>query len=341
MKAAVFYGVNDIRIEEREMPKLGPTDVLIKVKACGVCGTDVHIFHGDKGAADVTPPTILGHEFSGVVKEVGPEVKNFKPGDRVSVDPNKYCGHCEPCRSGLVHFCENMTGYGTTTNGGFAEYCAVDERQLYKLGDGTGFVAGAMTEPLACCLHGIDMCGIKPGSHVLVIGAGMIGLLIMQLAKLSGASKVAVIELVQEKLLQAKHLGADLVIDPAKDDPAETLENAGFGHIDTVIECVGMVQTINQAIQLAGYKATVMMFGLTAPDDVLSLKPFDVFRKELTLKASYINPCTCGRALDLINTGRIDVSSMVAEVCGLEKLPQILADPALRARGKYVISPEL
>lgn len=341
MKAAVFYGVNDIRIEEHTMPVLGDTDVLVKVKACGVCGTDVHIFHGDKGAADVTPPTILGHEFSGIVKEVGPAVKNIKPGDRVCIDPNKYCGQCEPCRNGLVHFCENMTGYGTTTNGGFAEYCAVDERQLYKLGDNTPYAAGAMTEPLACCLHGIDMCGIRPGSHVLVIGAGMIGLLIMQLAKLSGASKVAVMEIAEEKRLQAKELGADIVIDPSAADPADALKNAGFGHIDTVIECVGKTQTIDQAIELAGYKATVMMFGLTAPGDVLELKPFDVFRKELTLKASYINPCTCGRALDLINSGRIDVSSMVAEICGLEKLPKILADPALRSRGKYIISPEL
>ena len=341
MKAAVFYGVNDIRIEEHEMPTVGETDVLIKVKACGVCGTDVHIFHGDKGAADVTPPTILGHEFSGIVTEVGSCVRNFKPGDRVCVDPNKYCGQCDPCRNGLVHFCENMTGYGTTTNGGFAEYCAVDERQLYKLDQGIGYVAGAMTEPLACCLHGIDMCGIKPGSHVLIIGAGMIGLLIMQLAKLSGAAKVAVMELAEEKIMQARHLGADLVIDPASCNPAEALANAGFSRIDTVIECVGKTQTISQAIDLAGYKATVMMFGLTAPDDVLNLKPFDVFRKELTLKASYINPCTCGRALDLINNECIDVTSMIAEVCGLEKLPQILADPALRARGKYVISPEL
>lgn len=341
MKAAVFYGVNDIRIEEHAMPVVGKTDVLIKVKACGVCGTDVHIFHGDKGAADVNPPTILGHEFSGIAVEIGSDVKGIKVGDRVAVDPNKYCGQCEPCRNGLVHFCKHMIGYGTTANGGFAEYCAVDESQLYKLGDGTDYLTGAMTEPLACCIHGIDMCGIKPGTQVLVIGAGMIGLLMMQLAKICGASKVAVIELADEKRRQAKSLGADLVIDPASQDPEEILEKNGFGHIDTVIECVGKVQTINQAINLAGYKATVMMFGLTAPDDILQLKPFDVFRKELTLKASYINPCTCGRALDLINMKRIDVSSMVAEVCSLEKLPQILSDPTIRSRGKYIISPEI
>lgn len=150
MKSAVFYGKHDLRVEEHEMPEVGPKDVLIQVKACGVCGTDVHIYEGDKGAAEVTPPTILGHEFSGVIAEVGSEVTNYKAGDRVCIDPNCYCGACEPCRNGVAHYCEHMIGCGTTVNGGFAEYCAVNERQVYKLGDNTSFEQGAMTEP--CCL---------------------------------------------------------------------------------------------------------------------------------------------------------------------------------------------
>lgn len=128
MRSAVFYGKHDLRVEEHERPVVGPHDVLIQVKACGVCGTDVHIYEGDKGAAEVTPPTILGHEFSGVIREVGSQVKNYKAGDRVCIDPNCYCGACDPCRNGVAHYCENMIGYGTTVDGGFAEYCAVDER---------------------------------------------------------------------------------------------------------------------------------------------------------------------------------------------------------------------
>lgn len=340
MKSAIFYGKHDLRVEDYKMPQVGLKDVLIQVKACGVCGTDVHIFEGDKGAAEVTPPTILGHEFSGVIVEVGTEVKNYKIGDRVCIDPNCYCGSCESCRNGVVHYCEHMIGYGTTVNGGFAEYCVVNEKQVYQLGENTTFEQGAMTEPVACCLHGIDMCEIQPGHQVVVIGGGMIGLLMMQLAKLAGAAKVALLEPVESKRKVAKKLGADICIDSINQDVKSALKEAGMTWINTVIECVGRPDTIEQAIDIAGNKAVVMMFGLTKPDEIISVKPFQIFQKELVLKASYINPYTQKRALDLIDSGRLDVSSMVYEVCGLEKLKDILSNPKLRANGKYIISPE-
>ena len=340
MKSAVFYGKHDLRVEEHEMPKVGPKDVLIQVKACGVCGTDVHIYEGDKGAAEVTPPTILGHEFSGVIAEVGSEVTNYKAGDRVCIDPNCYCGACEPCRNGVVHYCEHMIGYGTTVNGGFAEYCAVNERQVYKLGDNTSFEQGAMTEPVACCLHGMDMCEIRPGHQVVVIGGGMIGLLMLQLSSLAGAAKVALLEPVESKREVGKKLGADICIDPIHEDVEARLKEEGMTWVNTVIECVGRPSTIEQAIDIAGNKAVVMMFGLTKPDETISVKPFEIFRKELVLKASYINPYTQKRALDLIDSGRLDVSSMVYEVADLDELADILSNPELRAKGKYIISPE-
>ena len=340
MKSAVFYGKHDLRVEEHEMPKVGPKDVLIQVKACGVCGTDVHIYEGDKGAAEVTPPTILGHEFSGVIAEVGSEVTNYKAGDRVCIDPNCYCGACEPCRNGVVHYCEHMIGYGTTVNGGFAEFCAVNERQVYKLGDNTSFEQGAMTEPVACCLHGMDMCEIRPGHQVVVIGGGMIGLLMLQLSRLAGAAKVALLEPVESKRGVGKKLGADICIDPIHEDVKARLKEEGMTWVNTVIECVGRPSTIEQAIDIAGNKAVVMMFGLTKPDETISVKPFEIFRKELVLKASYINPYTQKRALDLIDSGRLDVSSMVYEVADLDELADILSNPELRAKGKYIISPE-
>ena len=321
------------------MPALGPKDVLIRVKACGVCGTDVHIYEGDKGAAEVTPPTILGHEFSGIVEEVGEAVMDYRLGDRVCVDPNCYCGACTPCRNGVAHYCEHMIGYGTTVNGGFAEYCAVNERQVYRLGEKTSFEQGAMAEPVACCLHGIDMCKIQSGSQAVVIGGGMIGLLMLQLAKLAGAAKVALLEPVEEKRKVAEKLGADVCIDPLQADVKEELRKAGFTWVNTVIECVGRPATIEQAIDIAGNKAVVMMFGLTKPDETIAVKPFEIFKKELELKASYINPYTQKRALDLIDTGRLDVSSMVYGTYGLEKLEEILSSPQARAKGKYIICP--
>lgn len=341
MKSAVFYGKHDLRVEEHPMPEVGPHDVLIQVEACGVCGTDVHIYEGDKGAAEVTPPTILGHEFSGVIREVGSEVKKYKAGDRVCIDPNCYCGACDPCRNGVAHFCENMMGYGTTVNGGFAEYCAVDERQVYLLGENTTFEQGAMAEPVACCLHGIDMCEIQPGQQVVIIGGGMIGLLMLQLAKLAGAAKVALLEPVENKREVGRKLGADVCIDPVKEDVKERLAENGMDWVNVVIECVGRPSTIEQAIEIAGNKAVVMMFGLTKPDEEIAVKPFQVFQKELVLKASYINPYTQKRALDLINSGRLDVSSMVYEVCSLDKLEEILSRTEVRAKGKYVISPKM
>ena len=340
MKSAVFYGKHDLRVEDSPMPKVGPEDILIQVKACGICGTDVHIYEGDKGAAEVTPPTILGHEFSGVIAEVGSNVTKYKVGDRVCIDPNCYCGKCDFCRNGIAHYCTDMIGYGTTVNGGFAEYCSVNQRQVYKLGDNTTFEQGAMTEPVACCLHGMDMCNIHPGSNVVVIGGGMIGLLMLQLSKLAGAARVALFEPVESKREVAKRLGADILIDPINENVEEELKKAGMTWVNTVIECVGKTATIQQAIDIVGNKGTVMMFGLTKPDDTIAVKPFQIFQKEIELKSSFINPYTQKRALDLIDSGRLDVSSMVYAVESLENLADILSSPELRAKGKYIISPE-
>lgn len=339
MKAAVFYGKHDIRIEERPIPKVGPEEVLIQVKACGVCGTDVHIFHGDPGAAEVPTGTILGHEFSGIIREVGPDVQGWAPGDRVCVDPNRYCGKCQFCRDGQAHLCQNMIGYGTTTDGGFAEYCAVHQSQLYALGSGTSYQQGAMAEPVACCLHGIDLCDIIPGQESVVIGGGMIGLIMLQLLKLAGASRVALLEPIAEKRDMARKLGADLCINSPQEDAAAALKSAGMGWIRTVIECVGKPSTIETALELAGPKGTVMMFGLTKPEQTVSIYPFRIFQKELTIKASYTNPYTHHRALALIDAGRLDVTSMICRTAPLEELSSILSSPELLSRGKYLITP--
>ena len=233
-----------------------------------------------------------------------------------------------------------MIGYGTTVNGGFAEYCAVNYKQVYRLGENTTFEQGAMAEPVACCLHGLDMCEIRPGHQVVVIGGGMIGLLMVQLAKLAGAAKVALLEPVEGKREVGKKLGADICIDPVNGDVKVALAGSGMNWVQTVIECVGRPSTIEQAIEIAGKKAVVMMFGLTKPEETIAVKPFQIFQKELVLKASYINPYTQKRALDLIDSGRLDVSSMIYDVCGLDRLGDILSQPQLRAKGKYIISPE-
>lgn len=341
MKAAVFYGKHDLRIENIPVPPVGPQDVLIRVHACGICGTDVHIFHGDEGAAQTPSGTVLGHEFAGEVLEVGKDVTAVRPGDRVCVDPNQLCGSCDYCREGIGHFCESMIGIGTTVHGGFAEYCVVNQTQVYPFPASLSYEEAAMTEPVACCVHGIDMCDISCGDTVAIIGGGMIGLIMLQLAKLKGAAKLILLEPVEEKRQLGKKLGADLTIDPLTEDIHQALHSAGIHRINTVIECVGKPATIRQAIAIAGKKSTVMMFGLTRPDEEVPVKPFELFKKEIVLKASFINPYTQGRALALIAGGRVDVSSMVSNVASLEQLPEILADDSLRRTGKVIISPKL
>ena len=339
MKAGVFYSANDLRVEEINKPTPKKGEVLIRVKACGICGTDVHIFSGDKGCFPTPAGTVLGHEFAGIVESVGESVKDIKAGDRVCVDPNELCGECYYCKSGIGHFCEEMTGIGTGVNGGFAQYCVVPQSQVYKIADTTTYEMAAMTEPVACCVHGIDMCNISCGDTVAIIGGGMIGMIMLQLAKLSGAGKLIMLEPVKEKREIAKKLGADITIDPINQNVKEVLSENNIQRISTVIECVGKASTIEQAIDIAGKYSTVMMFGLTAPNDTISVKPFEIFQKEIVLKASFINPYTQKRALELIDSGRIDVSSIVYACEPLEKLPQILSDASLRAKGKFIIIP--
>ncbi len=339
MKGAIFYEKHDLRVEEVPKPIPGDNEVLIKVMACGICGTDVHIYEGDEGAAATPPKTILGHEFSGVVEQVGKNVKAVKTGDKVCVDPNKLCNECYYCKNGIGHFCESMIGIGTTVDGGFAEYCKVPESQVYKFTGDISFEEAAMCEPVACCMHGIDMCEIVPGDTVMVIGGGMIGLIMLQLAKLKGAAKLVILEPIAEKREHAKKLGADICIDPITEDANKILADNDISRINCVIECVGRTSTMEQAVSYAGKKSTVMFFGLTKPDDTISVKPFELFKKEIVLKASFINPYTQQRALDLIASKKIDVSSMIYAVSPLENLVGILSDAAIRSKGKYIIKP--
>ncbi len=338
MKSAVFYGKEDLRVEERKVPKIKDDEVLIRVHACGICGTDAHIFCGDEGAAPTPANTVLGHEFAGEVAYVGSAVKNIQVGDKVCVDPNKLCGTCEFCRKGIGHFCTDMIGIGTTVDGGFSEFCVAPISQVYKVSDLLSYEAAAMTEPVSCCLHGIELCNIKCGDTVVIIGCGMIGLLMLQLAKLSGAGTVIAVETISQKRKQALQLGADIAVNPSEQNLSEFLSSMKINQVDVVIECVGKTATIEQAIEIAGNYSTVMMFGLTEPNAKIAVKPFEIFKKEITLRSSFINPYTFPNAINLIENGKIDVSSMIYKTEPLSELPNILSDSVRRAAGKYIIT---
>ena len=336
MKAAGYHGPGDLRVEEVPVRKLKDNEVKIQVKYCGICGTDIHIFHGDGGCCDVTPPLVPGHEFSGVVAEVGAGVKTVKVGDRVTGDPNDMCGECYFCKNGMQHFCKNNIGIGTTVDGGFAEYVIMREKQVYKVSDELSFIEAAMAEPISCCLHGIDLCNIKAGDTVLVIGGGPIGMIMMQLAKNAGASKVIMSEPVEEKREQALKLGATKTIDPLHEDVeavlAEYCEN-----VNVVIECVGNVHTQADAVRFAGKGATIMYFGLAAPEESFPIRPDDIFKKELHITSSYINPYSFERAIQILESGTVELESLITNVVPLDDIADVFTKPEYRRTGKVMI----
>jgi len=325
MKGTYFLG--NKRFETREIPSrdLAPDEVLVRVAACGVCGTDVHIYHGSKGSAEVTPPVILGHEFSGVVEKVGSAVDKVVVGDHVSVDPNIYCGRCHFCGIGKKQMCTNLFAVGVNRDGGFAEYCYVPQSQCYKLDKSVPLEHGAMAEPLACCLHGIDRLNMRQGDTVCVVGGGPIGLMMVQLAKLSGASRVVLSEPVQHRREIGLSVGADYVVDPVNESlPQRLQELLGTQGTDVVIECVGNVIATGQAIEAAKHGGTVLLFSVPKVGSVYPLSLDDVFHKELTIMGSKINPDTHERAVQLINSGRIQLKPLITHRYPIDQLEEAI-----------------
>ena len=339
MKASYFLGKGSFEV--RQAPELhpGPGEVVIKNMVCGVCGTDVHIFHGEPGSADVNPPVVLGHEYSGEVVEVGEGVTALKPGDHVTVDPNIYCGECVYCRNGKKQLCETMQAVGVTRDGGFGEYSLVPAAQAFKLGDSVPYEAGAMAEPVACCLHGIDLAGIKAGDRVCIVGGGAIGLIMLQLAKLSGASSLVLSEPNEKRRQVALSLGADAAIDPTAPDANSAYEAALGDGADVVIECVGNNAAVKSAFQLAKKGATIVLFSVPKVDATFDLPLFDVYKKELTIRGSFVNPDTHERAVRLINSGKLDFTSIITHRFNLDQLPEAIAMQMSSESIKVVVCP--
>ncbi len=338
MKAAVFMGKGDIRVDSAyPMPRVGDDSVLIRVKACGVCGTDAHIFSGAQGATECRPPVILGHELAGVAEQVGANVTRVRVGDHVSVNPNIACGACAQCRRGNPHFCDHMAATGVNFDGGFAEYCVALEKQVFVVPDSVPFEEAALGEPVSCCLHGVDLCGIRAGDTVMVIGGGTIGMIMLQLARMCGAARLVLLETNESRFELARGLGADLASNPAKEDVAKALRDNGFADIRVAIECVGRPETVACAIEHAGKAATVMIFGLTEPDCAVPYYPFRAFQKELTIKTSFVNPDTQGRALDIITSRRLRLRELIGDRLPLDRIGEAFA-PGPR-NGKTVIIP--
>lgn len=337
MKASRFLGNKTFAVTDLPTPHAGPGELVLRNQVCGVCGTDVHIYHGEPGSADVNPPVVLGHEYSGEVVEVGEGVTGFAVGDHVTVDPNIYCGHCAYCQNGKKQLCPSMEAIGVTRDGGFAQYSLIPASQAFKLEPTVPWEAAAMAEPLACCLHGIDLAGIQVGDKVCVVGGGAIGLLMVQLAKLSGASQIVLSEPNEKRRQVGLQLGANAAIDPTRPDAQEAFAQVLDGGANVVIECVGNVSAVKSAFQFAGKGATVLLFSVPKVDATFDLPLFDVYKKELTIKGSFVNPDTHARAVALINSGKVDFGPIITHRFTLDQLPEAIAMQMSDASIKVVV----
>ena len=337
MKASRFLGNKTFAVADLPTPHAGPGELVLRNQVCGVCGTDVHIYHGEPGSADVNPPVVLGHEYSGEVVEVGEGVTGFAVGDHVTVDPNIYCGHCAYCQNGKKQLCPSMEAIGVTRDGGFAQYSRIPASQAFKLEPTVPWEAAAMAEPLACCLHGIDLAGIQVGDKVCVVGGGAIGLLMVQLAKLSGASQIVLSEPNEKRRQVGLQLGANAALDPTRPDAQEAFAQVLGGGANVVIECVGNVPAVKSAFQFAGKGATVLLFSVPKVDATFDLPLFDVYKKELTIKGSFVNPDTHARAVALINSGKVDFDPIITHRFTLDQLPEAIAMQMSDASIKVVV----
>jgi len=311
VRAAVFYGKRDLRVEEFELPPLKEGEILVKIKTCGICGTDVHIFNGEEGSAKVTPPIILGHEFCGVVVETKSSL--FKVGDKVSIDPNIYCGVCRFCRSGKVQLCESLTALGVNLNGGFAEYAIVPEKQAILFED-IDFEEAALAEPLACCLHGIKKLEIKPIDKVLVIGLGPIGLIMLEILKLYGVSNVYGYEIDEFRKEIAKRQGIKEIIDKSTDEK-----------FDIVIECAGTKESIEMAFKKLQRGGQLLVFSVPSPKTNVLINPFEMFKKEARVYWSFVNPFMQKLAIDLLEDRKISLKHLITHRISLKELSQALS----------------
>lgn len=337
MKASRFLGNKTFAVTDLPTPHAGPGELVLRNQVCGVCGTDVHIYHGEPGSAGVNPPVVLGHEYSGEVVEVGEGVTGFAVGDHVTVDPNIYCGHCAYCQNGKKQLCPSMEAIGVTRDGGFAQYSLIPASQAFKLEPTVPWEAAAMAEPLACCLHGIDLAGIQVGDKVCVVGGGAIGLLMVQLAKLSGAPQIVLSEPNEKRRQVGLQLGANAALDPTRPDSQEAFAQVLGGGANVVIECVGNVPAVKSAFQFAGKGATVLLFSVPKVDATFDLPLFDVYKKELTIKGSFVNPDTHARAVALINSGKVDFDPIITHRFTLDQLPEAIAMQMSDASIKVVV----
>jgi 2-desacetyl-2-hydroxyethyl bacteriochlorophyllide A dehydrogenase len=316
MRAIVVSKPGEFAYTEAPDPAPARDGVVVRVGACGICGTDLHILEGE--FAPTPYPIIPGHEFAGEVVAVGEDARGaLSVGDRVAVDPSLFCGHCEACRQGRGNLCQNWGAVGDTVDGAFAELVAVPAANAYRIPPEMTWAEAALVEPVSCAVHGTDRLGPVLGEDVLVVGAGTMGLLLMQLLVRAGASSVTVADLVPQRLAVATSLGAS--------DVAGSLDDLAGSRFSVVVDASGAPAAIEQALSLVRRGGRFMVFGVAPSEARVSMSPFQIYNDEVTVIGSMAVLHSYGRALQLLAAGALRTGELLTPALPLASYGEAIA----------------
>ena len=324
MKALLLVDKEKLQMTDMPIPEVGAGELLVRVKTCGICGSDVHGYDGSTGRR--IPPIFMGHEAAGIIERVGADVRNFKPGDRITFDSTVSCGACAYCRAGRINLCDNRRVLGVSCgeyrrHGCFAEYVAIPQHIAYRLPDALSFEHAAMVEAVSIALHAVSRATPALGDSAVVIGAGMIGQLIVQTLRAAGCGTLIAIDLDETRLAKARQFGADHVFNAKAPNLVESIRSLTDGAgAHTAFEAVGATESIAAAINAVRKGGKVTLVGNLAAKVDLPLQ--NVVTRELTLLGSCASSGEYPACLDLMGRGKIDVQSLISAVAPLEQGPQ-------------------
>lgn len=308
MKTASIVKPNQLVMDTVEKSKPAEDEVLIKVMACGICGTDIHIFRGEYLA---NYPVIPGHEFSGLIEEIGRKVTKYKPGDRVAVEPNIACDNCYNCLNNRQNFCLNWQGIGVSRPGAMAQYIAVPEKNVFPISD-IPFEKAAFMEPLSCVLHGVQKAKISLSDKVALLGSGPIGFLILKIIQLQGASEVTIFARKRVKVEHALTEGADIGL--------TEIDKLERDYYDLVIDTTGAIPVMSRVIEFVRYGGTILLFGVAPKGKLMEVEPFQIFRKGLRIISSYTSVRNSYQAIELLKRDKIKIDDLISHKLPLEDL---------------------
>jgi len=330
MLATRLRAIGDIRTDQVPMPEPGPGEVLIRVAAAGICGTDRHLTRGE---FPCRPPVTLGHEFAGEVVALGIGSDPHLLGRLVTCDPNIACGTCPACLTGRINLCRALSAIGVHRDGGFAQAVVIPAHRALPLPPGMTAEEGAFCEPLACCLHGVDLAAPRPGERAIILGGGVIGLLTLQLVCLAGADAMLVTRQDAKRDLAAT-LGAS-----ATAGTVAEAQRLWPGGADMVIECAGVAETVTAAPHLARSGGRVVVMGVLPQGETVAIDPFDLLTREIALHFAFLNPFTQSRAVGLIAAGRIRTAPLVSRRIPLHDAPAAIREDARPGEVKVLVLP--